>query len=599
MLPPRLLPLRYFSPSWRVIQIRQASGTNGTPPKRHPPRRHRDNSQPSTKPSDSITSPENDAISHDISQSETSLTNSDVDFVSPSRETQVGEAGTYPNVQQKVRKVPFIRKWLPPNHPRFSSRPVQPRSTTSEKNGAHDSPAKDESRVSQHNSRNRIVSEQLWDSNEISGGNTIKEIRSTRVRNKTVIPEANLKAKPDAKQDVNPEAGGSRNKTIIYRAVRNKDVSLPLAQSLPIEEPPQPSDSILRKEEEPKRILNSDNSSLLEELFPEIVKKEPSTTQKPSERIVPKLDLPDLPRPIVSLPARRKSMRERFTEAFISRGEDITVLKLQHCSTALAEADFRRLIRQGKHIEGWVQDGDIAQVIPGRDPVSLARRPFYWLLFSTHDAAVAYQVNASRIHHLAARHTPRSVFSAVPPPPGVLENGEDLHALIQSYTLYPPSLKLPLNMVLQPYEPLLRAVVEQGGYRPIVDDREEKLHKVLLWIEGQEPHPFTLYNSIQKDGAEKGLIWGIAGAQKGIKRLADLTDIQKFSRPSSEPDKQTEIRQEIIDRVYNRWIIEFETERMAKRFARAWHRRRLPIAGDKGDWKDDFKVRMCNTEVLW
>ena len=292
-------------------------------------------------------------------------------------------------------------------------------------------------------------------------------------------------------------------------------------------------------------------------------------------------------------------MRERFTEAFISRGEDITVLKLQHCSTALTEADFRRLVRQGKHIEGWVQGGDIVQVIPGRDPVSLARRPFYWLLFSTHDAAVAYQANASRVHYLAARHTPSSVFSAVPPPPGALENGEDLHALIQSYTLYPPSLKLPLNMVLQPYEPLLRAVVEQGGYRPIVDGREEKLHKVLLWIEGQEPHPFTLYNSIQKDGGEKGLIWGIAGAQKGINRLADLTDIQKFSPPSSGPDEQAEIRQEIIDRVYNRWIIEFETEPMARRFARAWHRRRLPIAGDKGGWKDDSTVRMCNTEVLW
>lgn len=579
MLPPRLLPLRYFSPSWRVIQIRQASGTNGTPPKRHPPRRHRDNSQPSTKPSDSITSRENDAISHDISQSETSPTNSDADF--------------------RVRKVPFIRKWLPPDHPRFHSRPAQPRSTTSEKNGAHDSLAKDESRASQHDSRNRIVSEQLCDSNEISDRNIIKEIRSTRARDKTVIPEANLKAKPDAKPDANLEADGSRNKTITYRAVQNKDVPPPPAQSPPIEEPPQPSDSILRKEEEPKKIPNSDNSSLLEELFPEIVKKEPSTTQKPSERIVPKLDLPDLPRPVVSLPARQKSMRERFTEAFISRGEDITVLKLQHCSTALTEADFRRLIRQGKHIEGWVQGGDIAQVIPGRDPVSLARRPFYWLLFSTHDAAVAYQANANRIHYLAARHTPSSVFSAVPPPPGVLENGEDLHALIQSYTLYPPSLKLPLNMVLQPYEPFLRAVVEQGGYRPIVDDREEKLHKVLLWIEGQEPHPFTLHNSIQKDGAEKGLIWGIAGAQKGIKRLADLTDIQKLSRPSSEPDGQTEIRQEIIDRVYNRWIIEFETERMARRFARAWHRRRLPIAGDKGDWKDDSTVRMCNTEVLW
>jgi hypothetical protein len=55
-----------------------------------------------------------------------------------------------------------------------------------------------------------------------------------------------------------------------------------------------------------------------------------------------------------------------------------------------------------------------------------------------------------------------------------------------------------------------------------------------------------------------------------------------------------------MNRVYNRWIIDFDDEDQARRFAVIWHRRVLPnvTKGDK-TWKDYEEVRMCNCEVLW
>lgn len=61
-----------------------------------------------------------------------------------------------------------------------------------------------------------------------------------------------------------------------------------------------------------------------------------------------------------------------------------------------------------------------------------------------------------------------------------------------------------------------------------------------------------------------------------------------------------EMNQMIMNRVYNRWILEFDDEDEARRFAISWHRRLLPdFAGTERTWKDYEEVRMCNTELLW
>ncbi|KAF2204993.1 hypothetical protein GQ43DRAFT_386738 [Delitschia confertaspora ATCC 74209] len=379
----------------------------------------------------------------------------------------------------------------------------------------------------------------------------------------------------------------------------------------------------------------TNDRSLLEELFPE-VKVKVAAPPVPEERY-PKL-IP--PKPIAVLakePVKevRKSpsqeRREQLTKAFNARGEEITVLKLSNCSTELTESDFRRLVPKGKHIESWVRDGEFYKIIPGRNPLSLERLPEYYLLFRSPEAALAYQKNASRLHRLARFHSPSSIFSAVPPPKGLVEDGEDLDAALKKYILAPPYLKLSLNMVLQPYHPWFRALIERGGYKGIVSNFGEKnIPKVMLHIEGYEPTAHELHDILYRDGYDRGIHWPIRNGPKGVFRQRDLIkykpkkesiynnsdsllenmdalndDFETYNREengvSEAADNASEdqkLKQHIMVKLYNRWIIEFDDEDMARRFARVYHRRILPKPRTES-WRETEIERVCNTEFLW
>ncbi|KAF2865963.1 hypothetical protein BDV95DRAFT_585477 [Massariosphaeria phaeospora] len=380
--------------------------------------------------------------------------------------------------------------------------------------------------------------------------------------------------------------------------------------------------------------------SLLEELFPEASSYvQPHYTGRRNP--YPKLELPD------SIPVVRRANldtprtpRERIIESFRAESEKVTALQLLYCSTELTEADFRRLIPKGKHIESWVRDGELYKIIPGRDPLSLARLPFYYLLFKSPQYALAYQKNVSRLHKLSMLHQPSNIFSAIPPPKGFLEDGEDLNLVTSSYLLKPTTLQLNLHILMQPYHPALRSLFDRGGYAPIVPSTTEngtKLFKVLMHIEGYEPTQLDLYSAFRRHAFRCGIIWPFHRGQLAIQKLRDLVDLDLKSklktlsnanpragnakRPAFDPhdpfgldDATTaaadgdgdgddsaataRVSQLVMNRVYNRWIVEFTDEDAARRFARMWHRKVLPTKGDV-TWKDVEEARMCNTEVLW
>lgn len=374
--------------------------------------------------------------------------------------------------------------------------------------------------------------------------------------------------------------------------------------------------------------------SLLTELFPEASSYiQPHYTPR---NPYPKLDLPkDVPLIRPQHTTTAKTQRQRILDTFKTRTEPITVLQLLHCSTELSESDFRRLIPKGKHIESWIRDGEFQQVIPGRDPLSLERLPFYYLLFKSPESALAYQNNAARLHKLSGLHQPSSIFSAIPPPKGFLEDGEDLNAVLSSYLLKPTSLQLNLNMVMQPYNPSLRALIDAGGYKPIVphvDEKGTKVWKVLMHIEGWEPSREDLYYTLVRHAYDRGLTWPFYNnSSHAIVKLRDLIDVKSKLQPISSanpraanpsahtlPDPTFEflnldpleqnntgamsgkggVSQIVMNRLYNRWIIEFEEEHAARRFARMWHRRVLP-SPKIASWKDTEEVRMVNAEFLW
>jgi hypothetical protein len=379
--------------------------------------------------------------------------------------------------------------------------------------------------------------------------------------------------------------------------------------------------------------------SLFEELFPEAVVSppvRPAEVREPLQR----LDLPEPGNRIrlkpTSLP---KTPKDQIVQSFVKRGEDITVLQLEHCSTELTEFDFRRLIAKGKHIEAWNSDGAFYKVIPGRDPLSLERLPFYYLLFRSPESAHAYQKNAGRLHKLTALHQPSNIFSAIPPPKGFLEDGEDIEALTSSYVLRPTGHSFSLRTVMQPYHPALSALFKQGGYIPIVpntDGKRNRIHKVLMHIEGYEPSLSDLFKILRKDAYNKGMSLTLRNeSASSIHRLRDLLNLKtnlspiattnpraydqrgisgntklEFEDPniahlmksdaSGEGENPQEINQIVMNRVYNRWILEFDDEDEAKRFVVAWHRRPLPNLGPGGlAWKEYEEMRICNCELLW
>ncbi|KAF2473081.1 uncharacterized protein BDR25DRAFT_302097 [Lindgomyces ingoldianus] len=372
-----------------------------------------------------------------------------------------------------------------------------------------------------------------------------------------------------------------------------------------------------------------DEQSLLEELFPEA-----STPIQPHylavpQKTYPKLDLPDDEGSIVRKEyfTPRESQRERMIKRFQSRAEFTTVLRLNHCSTGLTESDFRRLIPKGKHIQSWVRDGEFHKIIPGRDPLTLERLPFYFLLFKSPESALAYQNNAARLHKLAGLHQSTSIFSAIPPPQGFLEDGEDISAALSSYLLAPATLKLSLNMVMQPYRPFLRELIEQEGYKPIVpntDENGQEISKVLFWMSGYEPTVRDLFHIFSREAYDRGIRWPFYNGEAGIHHLRNVVHVKKS--PSQLPPlasinnavgvvdapasdnvmmdamirgaEERSHNQMATGRLYNRWVIEFTDQDAAKRFARIWDRRVLPHP-KYTSWKDVEEVRMCGTEFLW
>ncbi|KAL1800610.1 hypothetical protein ACET3X_000952 [Alternaria dauci] len=427
---------------------------------------------------------------------------------------------------------------------------------------------------------------------------------------------------------------GSRNSTIAQENLKAEDETSPGSKQK-LERSTTTTDNVPSKPTSDTAELSE--QSLLEELFPETSSTSQPRQPEPSDRY-PKLNLPDST-PIVrrEFTDRTQSFKERVVESIQKQGEQITVLQLTNCSTELTETDFRRIIPKGKHIEGWHRDEDLYKVVPGRDPVSLERLPFYYLLFKNAAAALAYQKNASRLHKLSALHQPANIFSAIPPPKGFLEEGEDITAAIQSYNLLPANHPMSLNVLMQPYNPALRNLIERGGYQPIappVDANGNSIWRVLLHIEGYEPTPSDLFRIFARDAYKHGMTLPLRNeSQKSIHRLREMINLKmsykavSSSRPRAygtfdQPRSDTEMayddpaiqsmlggvdeerpsqqNQLIMNRVYNRWVLDFEDEDTARRWSVRWHRRMLPeLSHTKGAWRDSEEARICNTELLW
>lgn len=296
-------------------------------------------------------------------------------------------------------------------------------------------------------------------------------------------------------------------------------------------------------------------------------------------------------------------------------------------------------------------------VIPIREPLTLHQTGSYLLLFPSLFSAKTYQEHLVYLHRTARTHTPTSIQSPLPPPPGYqLADGEDVYQLLQEYALIPPSQRLSLRLLVPPYSPMIRSLLEKGGYEEIVRDRNSNMRRnidtdtnatnqtpteaevtqqsratsVLFWIDGHQPSTFSLKETLARDGRDRGLPWSIALSQSspgsGLPRSGGFMNVNtplaitKVASPQSntlpttiseseardqnddddDDDDQTQLQTQVSTRKVNRWIIRFDTESEARRFVRAWHQRPWPWPSrgrESAAYGDE--APLVGVEALW
>lgn len=247
-------------------------------------------------------------------------------------------------------------------------------------------------------------------------------------------------------------------------------------------------------------------------------------------------------------------------------------------------------------------------VIPGRNTATLERENFYFILFRSARSAFAYQTHVTRLHRLSQSHVPASMMSPIPPPPGFSVNGEDLHALLQTYSLIPPNQHIQLRQLRPPYTPSVEQIVNSGGYPALINRPDRAPVEVALRLEGPQlaiPH---IKSALYYAAKHRGLPWtgqdraidvfkwepqGPSISPMGPRRLEeDLKDNEEEEEEAEEDETQARRRKPLPC-----YIIGFNTESEAQTFVRYWHRRPLELRDFI--YEDNDIAPIANAEILW
>ena len=292
-----------------------------------------------------------------------------------------------------------------------------------------------------------------------------------------------------------------------------------------------------------KRIADlkeQEKPSLIEQLFPEETKRYEAERAKP-EREIPRLplDTSTAIQPVKQQDDRPQSDYERqLQQQLREAGTQTSVLVLRNASKNLTEEDFRRLIPQGKHMEGWtLERGDIVKVIPGRNLATLEQQNYYYLLFSSALSAFAYQGHVTRIHRTAASHSPTSLTGPLPPPPGWMVDGLDAHDAINAYTLTSPAQNLSIRQLKPPLSPLLASIVQHQGWATLVNRPDKQPYELRLTLEGPQLQLSKIRHILYESGRDRALSW--SGSESSNVPTITRWDPSAFLSQSSELPKDT------------------------------------------------------------
>lgn len=208
------------------------------------------------------------------------------------------------------------------------------------------------------------------------------------------------------------------------------------------------------------------------------------------------------------------------------------------------------------------------------------------MLFPNPAYARAYQGHVLHLHRMANTYTPTSIESPLPLERGMIIGGEDADAILHDYTLCPPSQDIQLKLLYPQYRPSTKRLLDQRGYRRLVEENDKTGRSVLFRVEGQQLTTSVIRDTMGADGRERGLAWGMS-----IEKVNNST-----TRPDDgdchglEDDGSQEFRTQ--DSNPSRWILSFTDESQARSFIRAWHQRAYPAARGEGP-------SLVHAELMW
>lgn len=189
----------------------------------------------------------------------------------------------------------------------------------------------------------------------------------------------------------------------------------------------------------------------------------------------------------------------------------------------------------------------------------------------------------------------------IPLPPGFKIDGEDAHAKLQSYALYPTSLWPDIRFEYQPFQRRTTREVLRGDHNPLMRRPRKEGYEVLLSIDGPQPTASDVRSAISKDGANRGLPWAVLpGPENGVTQLNLAISLHgELHRQHLDRLGDEEVDGERKDhcRTFHKWVVAFQTDAEAKRFVRSWHKMPLPTWWQGTQYEEVPSI--VHAEVLW
>ncbi|KAL9105521.1 MAG: hypothetical protein Q9227_009318 [Pyrenula ochraceoflavens] len=283
-----------------------------------------------------------------------------------------------------------------------------------------------------------------------------------------------------------------------------------------------------------------------------------------------------------------------------------TALILHGTCSQLSPADFERLLPSGSHISEWRSLGGLLKAVPGRSPSTLARLPYWILLFSTPDKAYAYQqrIVASHAALCGLSGSGSSVLHHRP-----LTTETQVHAA-QDFTLLPPTQSLHLRAEIPPFSRNVDfALRRHNEYtRPVPSTKSHSspalsqttvpVYAVRIYsltpVQNFSLTPEIISSSIAADSASRNLPWNIFPGAPIVPAAAIEHKIRSDIRKQfgSYALKNTDAPYGDLG-----WTVMFRSEGDARRFVRAWHGRALRRTEWEEVWPDP--PPRVGVEAMW